>query len=397
MNSFEGPLKWLMSILLFPVFFQESLLAMAWTPGLYPWETILKRSLLLLPVSGIIFSCWVTIPCMMTVIVRSKRREFLSLVFITWWDLGRAIFSYWGGILKFLFTFIGWMFLLLRLAVFALWMAIQDILLSPIRVAKDMGQVYFQPGTPWIAVVLTIVWCLFEAGVFTYVLMPMVSDMFQFPPIVLEVGLFGLMFALLLGSFAVLSTWVESVKTRDIRQILMIGVFEFTVMGFEVLFLYREFVDMLIPWVVQMTGGEYRPGIISILAVSSFAWVAIRGMVWFLFAEAGTPTIMAIIKRTGLQDAVASGKAHKIEFTYIKAMIDRMKSESQWLHEKGDEMLSAFIMPPLQIIAACTNFLSVLITGDHMFALPFKSAADILKAKELIIRYSTTHRRAEDR
>ncbi len=58
----------------------------------------------------------------------------------------------------------------------------------------------------------------------------------------------------------------------------------------------------------------------------------------------------------------------------------------EWFHERGDEMLSAFILPPLQIVAGCVNFATLLISNKHLFQLPFKSYKDMLNADQLVNR-----------
>ena len=45
-----------------------------------------------------------------------------------------------------------------------------------------------------------------------------------------------------------------------------------------------------------------------------------------------------------------------------------------------------FICPPLQILASCINFCTLILSNEHLFQLPFKSYQDILSAKELFAR-----------
>ena len=56
------------------------------------------------------------------------------------------------------------------------------------------------------------------------------------------------LFFVVMGSYAVLSTFVDSFKSKSFQQILGIGVIEVIVLFVEVVFLYREFVDSLVPW-----------------------------------------------------------------------------------------------------------------------------------------------------
>ncbi len=89
--------------LMFPTYFQKPALRWAWGAGDDFWMMAAKRFLLLLPVSALIFACWVSIACMLTVIVREKRRQYVSTLFVTWWDLCRCIFMYWGGFVVFFY------------------------------------------------------------------------------------------------------------------------------------------------------------------------------------------------------------------------------------------------------------------------------------------------------
>jgi hypothetical protein len=394
LSQAEGFTKIILAALLFPVFFQDAFLAFALGSGDTLWILLAKRILLLLPISAIIFACWVTVPCVLSIIIRQERRVYVSSLLVTWWDLFRAIFSFWGGMLRFLLSLVGWTAGLLRLSFMAFWLMLQDVFLAPLRIAKDVGEDYFRPGVPWLAVMLTVFWSMIEAVLFTFVLTPLVVDILaglsgaSLSENLVQVPLFLMLAIVVLGSFAILASWGEAFKSRQIGKIIQIGIFEAFVFGFEVMFLYREFVDALVPWFAQHSSGEFRMGIIGILSISAFAWMGIRGVTWFLFASSGTPTIMAIIQRTGLQStkgvSTVSLKASSSSFAYIKDGIKQIKSDMDWIREKGDEMLGAFILPPLQIIGATINFCTLLITGDHLFELPFKSFRSLLLAKDLI-------------
>lgn len=104
------------------------------------------------------------------------------------------------------------------------------------------------------------------------------------------------------------------------------------------------------------------------------------------------PTVMAIIQRTGLDlDPKVKNSAGKqkedrrLIFEYIHEAIDYLKRDVDWIHQKGDEVLSAFVLPPMQILAGCINFCTLLVSGGHLFDLPFKSIKDILDARALMM------------
>src|SRR5712691_11241600 len=103
----NGIAQFILSVLLFPTFFQDLFLQFAWGAEDEFWIMVAKRLFLLLPALAVIAGCWVSIPSLLTVIFRHKRREFITALFITWWDFGKSIVSFWGGIFKFLFNLLG--------------------------------------------------------------------------------------------------------------------------------------------------------------------------------------------------------------------------------------------------------------------------------------------------
>ena len=134
--------KILFTVLTFPLLFQADLLSWCLGFGDESYVMLFKRIFLLLPAAAVVGVCWVTIVALLTLVFRQKRREFAALLFVSWWDLGRAIASFWGGIVKFVFLAIGWLFTLLRICLHGLWFAIQDIVLSPLRTVKGMSQMH---------------------------------------------------------------------------------------------------------------------------------------------------------------------------------------------------------------------------------------------------------------
>jgi hypothetical protein len=398
-DNADTPMKIFLAVLMFPVFFQKQLLD--WTLGFRDdfYIMMAKRILLLLPAAAIIFACWLTVACLLTVIVRQHRRNYVSTLFVTWWDLFRAIFTFWSGFFAFFFYLAGWLLALVRLIIFGLWLSIQDIVLAPLRAMKGVGDIATQAGTPWIAVIMTMMWCALEAVVFTFVTTPLVLDTLtsvtgaELDEGTVQVFLYCMLLAFVVGSYAIVSTLESAVRSRNVRQIALIGLVEFVALIFEVLFLYREFVDALVPWFAQYAGPDFQMGIIPTLALAGVVWAGIRGMTWFLFAQAGTPTIMAIIQRTGLNSKGGGGGGGSFfslkkgdHFAFIKDALDRIKEDIDWCHQKGEQVVSAFIMPPLQIIGALVNFCTMLISARHLFQLPFKSYKEMINADQLIGR-----------
>ena len=202
----------------------------------------------------------------------------------------------------------------------------------------------------------------------------------------IRIPLFVFLFFVVLGSYAVLSTMVDVVKKKNVSAILGITVIEIIVLMVEVVFLYREFVDSLVPWLAQYSEG-FELGVFWTLAISAFAWFGVRSLSWILFASHGTPTIMRVIQGKGLASEKrkeTNGKVRDISFDFM----DRIKQDSAWIQNKGEEVLASFMLPPLQVIAAGLNFLTLLFIGKHLFDLPFNKFSDINKTSAIIAMYS---------
>ena len=320
----SGAWKVILGFLFFPVFFQDDLVSFALGADNLFWVALFKRLFLLLPVLSIVLACWVTVPCVLSVVFREQRTEFVITFFLIWWDLGKAIFSFWGGILKFRLVLTTAILAFLKLIVVGIWVLIQDLFFIPVQLLKNLGVGVFEAGVPWIALVLTLIWCVIEATVFTFVSTPLVMDTLSnltgggISEAFLRIPLFLFLLFLILGSYAVLSTWTEALASKKIGTIIKIGIIELVALFVEVVFLYREFVDSLVPWFDQHTSGDFELGIVGTLAIASLAWLGIRGMSWVLFASHGTPLIMAIIQGSALKVGATASSGEKQQLMEIR-------------------------------------------------------------------------------
>lgn len=385
----SGLLKVVMAVLFFPLFFQESFVNFAWGASDEFWIMMGKRILIMLPVLAIILGCWVSIACLLTVVIRQNRREFLTSLLITWWDLGKAIVMYWGGIIKFVLTFAVAVIEFLKITLLALWSLVQEIIFTPFRLLKSASQNVLSSPVPWLAVFMTIFWCVVEATIFTYVMTPIVMDVFsnitgdQLSVSVVRIPLFIFLLFVVLGSYAILSTFVNSIREKQFQSIIGIGVIETVVLFVEVLFLYREFVDALVPWFAQYSE-NFELGIGGTLAIACFVWFGIRSLSWFLFASHGTPTILHLIQGKGVI-VFSQGDYAKSRLVSISPeFINRIKQELEWMKEKGEEVLAALMLPPLQVVAAALNFCTLLLNSNHLFELPFKSMSSVVDTRSLM-------------
>lgn len=397
LDRLEGSSKIAASILLFPMLFQGPFVEFAWGAGDDFFIAIAKRIFLLLPMLALLFGCWISIGIILSIPFRHKRRQFISMFFVTWWDLGRAIFAFWGGIFKFVFNLVGWIVGLVRLVGLTFLLALKDVLMTPIRLVGDVSQGYFKPGIPWPALVMMAGWSLLEALIFTFVMTPLVQDVLsglagkELEGLSLQIPLYLTFVVFVLGSYAVLHSLEVAVKTRNVPKIINNLVVEVIVMMVEVVFLYREFVDALVPWFAQHAGEGFELGIAGTLGIATFAWLGIRAMTWFLFGQAAVPMMMAMIQRTGIEGekkGLLAGLGKKDEssamFVYIRDAWSLIKKDLEWVEERGEALLSAFIIPPSQLVAVCINFCTFFVSKNHLFELPFKNYQDILEARTLL-------------
>ncbi|MFQ5709804.1 MAG: hypothetical protein ACE5HO_20305 [bacterium] len=382
LNENSGVAKLILSILLFPTFFQEGFIAFAWGAENQLWVMLAKRLFLLLPVAAVILGCWLSVACLLTVLMRPNRQEFVKRLFITWWDLGKSIASFWGGTFKFVFYLFVALIEFLKIALVGLWSLFQEIVLMPFRLLGNIGRRVVGSPVPWIAVCLTLFWCLIEATIFTYVTTPLVVDTFSnitgdnLTESFIRIPLFVFLLFVVLGSYAVLSTFVDSLHKKRVSTIVGIGVIEVVVLFVEVVFLYREFVDALVPWFAQYSE-NFELGVFWTLAISTFVWFGVRSLSWFLFAAHGTPTIMAVIQGRGLALTDRPQPAPVRHSSISDEFVARIKQDLAWAQESGDQLLGSFILPPLQVVAAAINFCMLLISGQHLFELPFKDIEDL--------------------
>jgi hypothetical protein len=308
---------------------------------------------------------------------------------ITWWDLGKSVVYFWGGIIKFLLNLATAVIELAKIVVLGLLSFLQEVVYTPFRLFRSISRNVLSSPVPWIAVYLTIFWCIIEAVIFTYVTTPLVVDVFSnitgenLNINFIRIPLFLCLLFVIMGSYAVLSTFVSSFKSKNVSSIFGIGVIETVVLFVEVVFLYREFVDSLVPWFAQYSEG-FELGIVGTLAIACFVWFGIRSLSWFLFASHGTPTILHLIQGKGII-VFNQGEIVKTGLRSISPeFIEKIKAEMNWMRKKGDELLSSLMLPPLQVIAAGINFCTLLLNSKHLFNLPFKSLSSIASSKALI-------------
>ena len=358
-----------------------------------PWLAAGKFMFLLFPLLLWLGIIWCTQLSLYTVPFRSKRINFITTLLLSWWDGARAVWLYWTGLFRLLVVLIGWLFSILRLILKFIVEFIKQIVTAPFTMTGRMTKSFFRPGVPWVAFVSLVFWCMLEAVIFAYVLFPTISEVLmdivgsdKSSPLVMPM-LYVFLLVIIMGSFAALQALTDAVRTKKVKLIIQMTIIELIVMGFEVMFLYRELVDAITPWIVQQTG--VRMGIGFTLGISCMGWIAIRGMTWFLFGQFGTPPLLAIIARRPVGEAGEEQKRYASDVPetpqWWKQPIQEFKNEIEWLHKKFNELLEFLTLPILQVLAVILNFFMILLTARPIFNLPFKELKDVMDTREILI------------
>ncbi len=358
------------------------------------WAALGKYLFLFFPVLLLLGAVWCTMLSVYTLPFRSKRVNFVSTLLLAWWDAARAVWLFWVGLFRLVIVVLGWIFSVLRLAVKFVVVALKHILAAPFAMTGRMTKSFFRPGVPWIAFLILVFWCMLESGIFTFVLMPTISEVLmdivgteQVSPFTMPL-LYVFLLILIMGSFAALQALADAIRTKKVKLVIQMVIIELIVMGFEVMFLYRELVDAITPWIVQQTG--MRVGIFFTLSVASFGWIAIRGMTWFLFAQYGTPPLLALISRRPVEqpgEGVREAVPEAAELSrWWQRPIQDFKNEIDWLHRKFNELLEFLTLPILQVLAGILNFCMILLTARPVFNLPFKALKDVMDTREILFK-----------
>jgi hypothetical protein len=369
----------------------QSTMSLAWT-GSNPAGQVLAWVVLLGPALLLAAGMWCTVISLYTLPFRSGRGSFITALLMAWWDAGRCIWLFWTGMFRVLIALVGWIIGSLRFGFLMVKNMLLGLFRSPLTLLDWTSRKYFQPGVPWIAFLVLVVWCAIEATIFTFTLQPTLNEVFggltgfDPNPRVMTPLLWLFLFMLVAGSFACVQVVTEAVKQKKTATIVQMLVVESAVMFFEVIFLYRELIDAITPWIAQQSGGSVQLGIGATLALASFGWLGVRGMSWFLFGRFGTPALLAILSRQTIsQEGGARIVASPVEPDLWRAPVNALKAETAWFHEEAKRMFELLSLPVLQLLAAAINFAVVAVQSRPMFSLPFRSLEDILAATPLAV------------
>jgi hypothetical protein len=340
---------------------------------------------LLAPAMLLVAGTWCTMLSLYTLPFRSGRGGFITALLMAWWDAGRCIWLFWTGMIRVGVALVGWVLGSLRFGVLLVRNVLLGLLRSPLTMLDWTSRRYFQPGVPWIAFLVLVIWSGVEATIFTFTLQPTLNEVFagltgfEPNPNVMAPLLWLFLFMLVAGSFACVQVLTEAVQKRRIGSIIQMVIVESAVMFFEVIFLYRELVDAITPWIAQQSGGELQLGIVATLLLGTFGWLGVRGMSWFLFGRFGTPALLAILSRqTITQDGAIAAIPRPVEPDFWRAPVDALKAETQWFHDEAKRMFELLSLPVLQLLAVALNFAVITVQSRPMFMLPFRTLEDMM-------------------
>jgi hypothetical protein len=348
-------------------------------------EMLFKRVLILLPMLLLLAAVWSTMVSLYTIPFRSKRGGFLTAILLGWWDVGRTIWLYWAGLVRFVLVLVGWTWATIRLVFQMLVTGLKGTFRSPLAVLDWTSRNYFKPGVPWVAFLALMVWTAVEATIFMYTLSPTLSEVLSgitgYEPNPRLVGplLWIFLYFLILGSFACIQVLTQAIASRNVGEIIQMIFVELSVMFFEVIFLYRELVDAITPWIAQQTNENVRLGLVSTLALACFGWVGVRGMTWFLFGRYGTPAVLAILARDTIREGAPVATTPMAPQPDIwRGPIQALKDEVEYFKAEAKRGFELITLPVLQVLACAVNMIVIVIRSQPLFRLPFASIDDAL-------------------
>ncbi len=374
---------------------QEVLLAFFLSPASVG-ATAARYIFLLVPALLGVAAIWITVLALYTLPFRSRRVRFVSMILLAWWDAARAVWLYWAGVIRVVALAVGWAFSLVALAVRLLIESVHRLATTPLTLTARVAHRYIEPGVPWLAFLALVGWCVLEASVFTYTMLPAVSTTLSNLAGGAEASRFtlGVLYAFLLllvmGSFACLKALVDAVRSRELTFLVQMVVVEALVLCFEVTFLYRQLVGALTPW------AGAQPGPWVTLALAALGWLGTRAMTWFLFAQYGTEPLLALIARRPLPQAEAALPLPPFSArsaAWWQGATDDFKREVEWLHAKGEQILEYLALPVLQLVAAALNFGILIVAARPAFHLPFRTLKEVADTRELLTELSLTPRK----
>jgi hypothetical protein len=354
------------------------------------WSLAGASILLVLPASVFVAGVWGTMVALYTIPFRLGRSvTLLQSILMAWWDGLRMVWFYWAGLVRFLVVLVGWIWGIIKLGVQLVWGTLKGAVTSPLAMLDATSR---RPGVPWPAFFMLIFWSMIEATIFTFTLRPTMSELlseltgYEVNGFALILLLWLFLWVLVAGSFACIQVLNDAIKSKHYGQIVSMVLIEFAVAMFEVLFLYRELVDAMTPWLAQQ---GVQLNAFETIGLAFFAWIGVRGMTWFLFGRFGAPAMIGLLGRQAFGSEHGAAVSHASAIgDFWKGPIAALKAEREWFRKESRELFELMSLPVLQVVAAALNFGFVVFTGRGHFTLPFKSIDDVMAASHFPARVS---------
>ena len=123
-------------------------------------EILLKRALVLMPMLLVIVAVWCTMVSLYTLPFRSGRGGFLTAMLRGWWDVGRAIWFFWAGMVRVAMVLVGWV----KASIGLVLAMLKSFFMAPLEFLDWTSRSYFKPGVPWVAFLGLLIWSGAEAS-----------------------------------------------------------------------------------------------------------------------------------------------------------------------------------------------------------------------------------------
>jgi hypothetical protein len=99
--------------------------------------------------------------------------------------------------------------------------------------------------------------------------------------------------------------------------------------------------------------------------------------------------MMAIIQRQGVGNREAAGEARPAFSLFSENFTGQLRNEFQWVGAEGERLLESFLVPPMQVVAAALNFVTLLVSNRHFIDLPLQTVRDFKDARLLVAELNT--------
>jgi hypothetical protein len=93
---------------------------------------------------------------------------------------------------------------------------------------------------------------------------------------------------------------------------------------------------------------------------------------------------MAIIQGHGVGNRDAAGAVRHEFRLFSENYTSQLQKEFAWVGAEGERLLDAFLVPPMQVVAAALNFVTLLVMNRHLIELPIQSVRDFKDARSVI-------------